>query len=359
VLLVLPGLLALLWVRHRRMTLLTFVCIGVTMSLAAAAAIDVYWFGRPTAAHLRHAVHMVQSALHLTQAPNPEIPSLVPFTLRDRYEAVVNYWLFGSTPNPMIYAFAAGLLSSFVLPRRFGVWGSALVIAAVCLAAAADTLEVLTAPKWLAGLFHLAPYITFVFLPGPAALRDSWPRLVLFTTASYLLIAFAGVDTSGGKSLGPRLLLPLLPLLASAAVIQIRGYVRGRSLVEVATGWMGAALCVLAIALHLGGTLRAYHGRNAEDGAAVLAVAAATERFVIADDPFTAQLLFPLYYRKIVLLADSSEAAEMLGRSLADSRMLGGALLISRELEPRVRLDPLRLHTARQVGRMTLQHWRR
>ena len=46
------------------------------------------------------------------------------------------------------------------------------------------------------------------------------------------LIAFAGVDTSGGKSLGPRLLLPLLPLLSVSAVMVIAAYLRSSSRVD-------------------------------------------------------------------------------------------------------------------------------
>ena len=42
--------------------------------------------------------------------------------------------------------------------------------------------------------------------------REPWLRsAILLTAAAYLVVAFAGVDTTGGKGLGPRLLLPLLP----------------------------------------------------------------------------------------------------------------------------------------------------
>ena len=49
---------------------------GLLVPLVLAAAVDVWWFNRPAAAHLRHAVHFLQTALHLTNEPNPDVPVL-------------------------------------------------------------------------------------------------------------------------------------------------------------------------------------------------------------------------------------------------------------------------------------------
>ena len=99
--------------------------------------------------------------------------------------------------------------------------------------AAGDLWEVVTAPKWLAGLVRVSPFVVFAVLPlcrrlagrepaGRGERVERWLPVVFGLTALiYLLIAFAGVDTSGGKSLGPRLLLPLHPLLS---VVGRRGY---------------------------------------------------------------------------------------------------------------------------------------
>lgn len=358
VLLVLPGLLAVLWWRERSAWRTAAACAGAVVPLLLAGVIDVALFERPAAAHLRHAVHMVQSALHLTSEPNLEIPSLEPFTLRDRYEAVVNYWLFGATPNVLILALTAGVLVAAVAHRFRWSWPAALVVGAVCVAAVIDTVDVLIAPRWLAGLLHLAPYSIFAVLPRPATGRSPWPLLVLITTAAYLLIAFAGVDTSGGKSLGPRLLLPLVPLLTTAAIVQVRAYSRSPSAVQRATGWMGVALCILALTLHLGGAVPAYHGRNAEDGAALQLARDAREPILVADDPFTAQLFLPLYYRKILLLADSPEEANALARALVERRVTGGVLLVSRFPAPAVGLEPLHIQEIWRIGRMTVQYWK-
>jgi hypothetical protein len=189
--------------------------------------------------------------------------------------------------------------------------------------------------------------------------RESQLRAVTaFTTFAFLAIAFAGVDTSGGKSLGPRLLLPLLPLLAASSIVTIASYWRANGVVDRAVGWTGAALVAVAAAIHLGGTIPAYKARNADDASAVLAAAASPARIVVADDMFTAQLLFPLYDRKIILLTDTPELGSRLGARLAAERM-GSALLVSRNPEPAVGLPPLRLEQTELRGRMVLQYWRR
>ena len=110
--------------------------------------------------------------------------------------------------------------------------------------------------------------------------------------------------------------------------------------------------------IHLGGTIPAYRQRNADDASAVLAVAASPERIVVADDMFTAQLLFPLYDRKIILLADTIERGNRLGALLGDQRV-SGALLVSRHPEPSLALPPFRVERTDVQGRMVVQLWRK
>ncbi|MCA1561340.1 MAG: hypothetical protein LC753_11625 [Acidobacteria bacterium] len=361
VVLLLPGVLLASWLRERRSTPLVTVVCAAAVPLVLAATLDVVWFDRPVAAHLRHAVHVLQSAALATDEPNPALPMLRPFTLRERYETVVQYWLLGYGKDRVIAAYVTGLLLAFGIHWKwrssvgFNAW-----LGAVALLACLDLWEVLTAPKWLAGLQRVSPYLVFALLPGPRSSRAS-RRLrltVVAAAAAYLLLAFVGVDTTGGKSLGPRLLLPLLPLLAVAAVGNIASYLRADTPVERLTGRLGVALVAIAVLIHLGGTVRAYHQRNRDDASAVLAVAAASDRIVVADDPFTAQLLFPLYYRKIILLADSTELGTQLGTLILDQR-LPGAILVSRHPESSVTLTPLRPGRRESRGRMSIQEWRR
>jgi hypothetical protein len=372
VMLLAPGLLLAIWCRERGWRRIGMAVAGLLLPLVIAAAVEVWWFGRPAAAHLRHAVHLVQAALLITDEPNPELPVLRPMTPRERYDTVVVYWILGRGSPSQVAGFVAALVAAlFVRWKWRSSVGILIWLLAFGVTAADDLWEVVTLPKWLAGLVRVSPFVVFAALPlavgraarEPDRSRDErdierWLPLVFGLTAlMYLVIAYAGVDTNGGKSLGPRLLLPLHPLLSVSAVVIIASYLGSPARVDRAVGWVGVALVATAVVIHLGGTIPAYRQRNADDASAVRAAAASPERVVVADDMFTAQLLFPLYHRKIVFLADTIESGNRLGALLAEQRL--GALLVSRHAEPKVALLPLRCHRSDVRGRMVVQLWRR
>ncbi len=353
-----PGLLLVIALRTRSLLQVSVALVAAGMPVAASAFLEAAWFGRPAAAHLRHAVHVLENA-----GDAGVVPALEPLTLRQRYETVLQYWLLGYGADRWIIAFAATLLASLVIRWR---WRSRLAsipllvwILAVVALAATDAWEVVTAPKWLAGLQRVAPYLVFAVLPRPAgAPGGGLQSAVLLACAVYLAAAFAGVDTTGGKSLGPRLLLPLLPLLAAAAIARIHSYARAPARVERAIGFAGAALVATAVVIHVCGTIPAYVGRNRIDGSSISAVRTAPARVVVADDEFTAQLLFPLYYRKIILLADTPELGARLGARLSDEKV-SDVLVVSRKARPATELSPLNLRRLSRVGRMVIQEWGR
>jgi hypothetical protein len=292
-------------------------------------------------------------------------------TPRERYFTVVSYWLLGRGSDLQVASFVSGLIAALLIRWRFGSSiGIVLWLAALGWTTVTDVWEILAAPKWLAGLLRVAPYVVFALLPvasGARRLGVSEPRsselptfrsVVFFTTVTYLVIAYFGVDTNGGKSLGPRLLLPLLPLLTVSAVVAIASYLRSAVITERVVGWVGVAYVAMGLAIHLGGTIPAYRQRNLDDSTAILTLERSPERIVVADDMYTAQLLFPLYDRKIIFLADSPDRGQLLGKLLADGRY-GQAVLVSRNPEPAVMLPPLRVERTEQQGRMVLQYWRR
>jgi hypothetical protein len=361
-LLLAPGLLLVWLLRERaarQMVAVAATAAGVVLPLALAAALEVWWFERPAAAHLRHAVHILQVAAGVTSEPNPDVPALQPFTLRDRYETVINYWIAGSGTNLAIAGFAVALVAGIVLQSMFGTSAGLLAIAlGIAAIAVLDAVAVIAEPKWPAGFVRVAPYIVLALFPAPrAGSRNGWlPSAIAVTTLAYLAVAFIGTDTSGGKSLGPRLLMPLMPLLAVAAVMRIGEYFRGNRL-DRAVAMTGAVLVVLAVLIHTLGTFPAYRIRNRQDAKAVLVAGAAPERVIVADDPFTAQLLFPLYYRKIILLADTVAEGNRIGQLLTDQR-IASVLVVSRE-PGTVTLLPLRFESSELAGRITIERWRR
>ena len=299
VVLLMPGVLIALWWSRRDARALAAAVAGVLIPLALAASMEVWWFQRPVAAHLRHAVHLVQSAMHVTDAPNPDVPSLQAFTLRERYDTVVVYWLLGYGTDRVVAAFAAGLAVALLIRLRWqSSLGLLLWLTVILVFAAADVWELVTAPKWLAGLHRVSPFLVFALFPLPAGVpealvrlkpdatdteasvasgfsrtetsvasgfsrtegaRESWLRpAILLTAAAYLVVAFAGVDTAGGKGLGPRLLLPLFPLLTVSAIVAIGAYLASAAAADRWVGRAGLVLAGMAVAIHLFGAIPAY-----------------------------------------------------------------------------------------------------
>ena len=364
VLLLLPGVLFVLWCRDRSVRTLASAAGGVLIPLAVSAAVEVWWFERPVAAHLRHAVHLVQAAIRVADGPNPDVPVLVPLTPGDRYNTVVEYWLLGYGNDRVITAIGAGLLVALAVRRR---WRSSLALflwlTVIVAFAAADLWELVLAPKWLAGLHRVSPYLVFALLPRPEGPREAddypWLRKAIgLTAAIYLFIAFVGADTTGGKALGPRLLLPLFPLLTVSALMAIRAYLSAPAVADRWVGGAGALLVVMSVAMHLFGTIPAYYARNADDFKTVRAIAETGERVIVADDEFTAQLLLPLYYRRIVLLADKIELGPRLGARLAEAR-LPKLIVVTRWADTPIDLAPFEKRRTQRYGRMTIQIWER
>jgi hypothetical protein len=361
VVLLVPGVALAVWLRSRRWQPVAVAFAGVLVPLALAMALEVWWFGRPPAAHVRHAVHVLQTALNVTSAPNPDVPVLAPITAKERYDFVVQYWIFGYGNDRWIWTFvAAGAIAFGVRAVTGSSIALAIWLGAVLIPAWLDFQELMRAPKWLAGMQRVVPYAVCALLPRPRGNTEDdgrFPFLVVITTAIYLLIAYVGTDTHGGKSLGPRLLLPLLPLLVVAAVIRIATYWRSTFLAERCVGLIGVTLLGLSLVMHVFGTFPAYHRRNHGDAGALVALAASRVRVVVADDDATAQLLMPLYRRKVIFLADTPALMASLGSAMVEQR-IGEVVVVSRQSQP-ARLEGLHIDHADVRGRMLLQYYRR
>ena len=197
VLLLAPGLLLAGWMRTRTPGAVVLIVAGLLVPLGCAAGFEVLWFKRPLAAHLRHAVHLLQTALHVTDAPNPDVPVLRPLSLRERYETVVQYWLMGYGQDLWIGIYVSGLAAALAFRWWRGSSAGLLVwLAAVIGLAALDLHELVTAPKWLAGLHRVSPYLVAALFPLPrGSERRGWyVPVVLITTGAYLALAFVGAE---------------------------------------------------------------------------------------------------------------------------------------------------------------------
>jgi hypothetical protein len=173
------------------------------------------------------------------------------------------------------------------------------------------------------------------------------------------LLAFFGTDTIGGKSFGPRLLLPLVPILAVAAWQSIVEYVRASSWLDRAIGCLALALVAGTLAIHLGAAIPAYAGRSADDGATVKYLRGAAAPIVVADDFATAQLLLPLYFQKVLFLADSQPLADDLAATLLRQQFAHVVLVSRRAPDAQFDLPGYHRISSVMVGRMTVEEWHR
>ena len=358
--LLVPGLLLACWARTRSWYAVGVALSGCIFSLSAAAAVEVWWFSRPAAAHLRHAVHILRVALQLTSRPNQELPELHPLSLGERWAYVGQYWTFGTDRDAVIAGFAA-LTAIAIAARAYfkSAWPLVPMLAALIAAAGYDVYHLMTAPKWVPGLYRLSPFLVFAIVAPPPETTDRWLwRISLFSLVSYLVIAFAGVDTSGGKSLGPRLLLPLLPLLVASAWRTIDDFRRAPRPADRIAGAGGLALVALALAIHTGAAIPAYIVRSNEDASAMRVIRNSPERVIVTDDMYTAQQILPMYYSRVILLAETPPAGHELGATLASQR-IASVMLVSRRPDAPITLPPLHLADEVQQGRFRIQYWRR
>ena len=358
--LLVPGLVLACRARGRGWRTAAWAIGGCVATLTLAAAVEVLWFGRPMAAHLRHAVHILRVALRMTNRPNEELPELQPLTLRQRWDYVGQYWVFGVGSDTLIISLAA-LVAICVAARAWSrnSWALLPALAALIVVAAFDLFYLLREPKWVPGLYRLSPFLAFAVIPPPAGVRDRWLwRVSLFSLASYVVLAFAGVDTSGGKSLGPRLLLPLLPLLVAASWRNVADFLSSTHLSDRVAGMGGMALTLLAFAIHLGAAIPAYIVRSNEDASAMRTIRSSPERVIVADDMYTAQQILPMYYNRVLLLAETPPAGHEIGLAL-DRERIAGAIMVSRNPDLPTGLPPLHLVETVQRGRFFIQYWRR
>jgi hypothetical protein len=309
-------------------------------------------------AHLRHAVAPLGDYLGM----DDELPSLRPMTWGKRYETLVEYWLLGTSrvwPAAVVgLVIAAGV---WVRRQSGSAWlllaGTGCVLVSVIL----ELVAILPAPKFIAGLFRLCPFLVFALIPlPPGSTSTRARRLALGASALFVGLAFVGLNTSGGKPLGPRLLLPILPLLVVASwesIVTWASRIRTRPL-DGLVGLVGLALVAASAVVELGSTIPAFVQRNRSDAETVREVLSSPSRYIVIDDSFTFQIVAPAHFERIVLLADSRRDAHALGERLAAARVTSFDL-VSRLERPILTFPPYVLVDEQRRGRLVRQVWRR
>jgi len=105
--------------------------------------------------------------------------------------------------------------------------------------------------------------------------------------------------------------------------------------------------------------MRAYAGRSGDDGATVRSLRESAATIVVADDAATAQLLLPLYFQKVMFLADSQALAAELAAALSRQQFSNFAMVSRRAPESRLDMPGYQKISSTDVGRMTIEEWHR
>lgn len=354
-LLLLPGLL---WAHGKRGA--SFSAIGLVLGACALPIIAVSGidpiYGRPAAAHLRHAVDPFQWVGLASAVELPHIGQMPP---GERYNTVVHGWLLGYTGATQSLSLVGILIAIALAPSQHVRTLSVLVVLSVVLALHLRDLYVLVQrPDFVSGLLRLSPFLIFAVLPAASPPRiPSHRRTLLWTVGTFLAGMLLMVNTTGGASLGPRLLIPVLPLMLVASWDAFQSYwrVRRQQLELRLVCAIGVALLAGSLVMQAGVAARGYVAFNASERQAVRWLQESTDPIVV-DSTFTASVAEPVYTRRLVFLAQDQHQASELAGVLA-ARRFQSVILVSREEEQRLNLAPFRLASTRRTMRTVVQHW--
>ncbi len=339
----------------------TAIMAGIALvPLLAIAGLDGWVYHRPVSAHLLHAMAPLRRWMPADSVRS--LPALPVIPWGERPDVLLHQWLVG-LGTPLDKALVIGALLAAIGIRRWT--GSAVGLIAVlgwlAVWRVADVAVLTTLPKFVGGLYRLCPFVVFALVPLPRPARPSRARTLAITScACYLALAIVGLNTVGGKSFGPRLLFPMLPLLTVAATQSIVAWLRRFPVARLdgVVGGIGIVLVATSIVMQFGVALPAWAARNHSDYKTIEAVSAAKDKIVVVDHVSLVQMAAPFYFDRVVFLATSPPAAEELAERLARAHVASFTVL-SRGVQPALTFPPFRLEKNVPEGRLVLQQWRR
>ncbi len=356
-LLLVPGLLYARYRYARGSSAILPVLLGAAAPVALLAAINHLWLHRPILAHLRHAVPMLNAVLPRSRALLPELPAL---SWPDRYNTIVHYWLLGGGTPVIALAIVLALVLAFSLRnRRAGPVVVALVLLGAAIVQWRDIIPLLAAPRFMAGLLHLSPFLLFALLPAPPGSSQGPERAVaLVTSGTFLLITWITLSTAAGKGLGPRLTIALWPLLVASAWDGFRAWGRwpGPRPVRATIVIAGLALIAGSLVMELAVALPAWASRVGEDEQALSAIRSNPRQVVVLNDDADMALVAADYLSRPVMFVDHPRRWQPLAWQLATSGERE-FLAVSRTPNAPNSMPPFSVADERLVSRYHLQHF--
>jgi len=353
-----PGLFLLYAWRWRTLRPLAALLAGIAIPVALMALVDQQVYGRPAAAHLMHAIR----GTLFPDAPTGAMAVLDALSWRERLDVVVVYWLDGRSLTHAALLSASVAFAAVIRIRTGSFWGALPALGLVLFDTAADCVLMVQAPKRVPGLLRLAPFLVFAVLPHADTPPDQTRRRVsaLLLSAAFVLVAVATTNTSGGKPLGPRLLLPIWPMLAAAAWQGVRGHAQAgrRAPLQRLLAAGGAALVLAGVFINTVTLMPMYRGVDAESLDAARYLAGTTEEVIIVGSPFAIDPVIAVYPSRSVMLATSAADAADIARRLEHGRIRRFLVVRRNDREDLAAEFPsFDAGEETAFGRWVVQHW--
>jgi hypothetical protein len=288
------------WLTFGAALLVPFVVVG---------GLDALLLDRPAFAHLAHAVDLVWNLVSDQAIERP-----LDLTFRQHAELISSFWLFGF-PALLGATLTAALAIWYVSTGsegRAGVVVTALVMALVL--AGRDLAAFAAQPEFIAGIVRNAPFLLLAVLPGPPrALRPDGRSLELAALLLYLLGLF-GSTRDGGVQVGPRFLLPVMPLAVKLAWENLQLYwsASGNGLTRLVAP-LACAAVLLSLLVQGFINLPTLSRLEREEHGIVKALASAQPKVVIiTHDIRLINLVAPIYHDANVMAVPSNTEIESL-----------------------------------------------
>ena len=204
--------------------------------------------------------------------------------------------------------------------RRRTLWPVAALVLIVTAMHLVDLADLVAAPRLMAGLFRLAPFLVLALLPqpgdGPTA---PGVRLAWVTSVCYMAVVAVTINTEGGKPAGPRLVISLWPLLSVAAILTWRRYaaLARNSWPARVTALAGLVLIAGSLTMEMSAVRRARATRNVEDAEAARLGESIGDRVIVLETMFEIDLAGPMYFDRAVMLATPRQRRDLSARLAA------------------------------------------
>jgi len=312
--LIVPGLVLLFW---RRLEMRGLVVLGLVfmLPLVAIGVVDALVYGRTPFVHVVHAVDVAWRAVGAS-APvaRPQEISLL-----DQARIVSGDWVVG-VPGLAPPLLLGGLvLAAYWGRRRLGNLGAVVVLTAATALVFRDVLVTWKTPELVAGLFRGSPCFLLALLPMASAPSLGRERRMELVVVALFVVGLFVTRQYGGVQIGPRFLVPLLPLLAKMTAEGVEGYWHGARRHAPHAFVFGLALATLAgsAALQAIANFRTVVVVNQEGSQLLQFVRGSNAPVVVISDLFLINHVAPEYGKIWVVRALNGTEAEDLSRLLS------------------------------------------